>query len=626
MLLFRSLAVFLLWGVVSIGEPVCTPHTLYLDNFNLPRQADFAAGNPAVTLHGAVPAPGKWGQGLRVGPGRYATIAAEGNLLPRRGTLMFWFKSDWPDANRPGRSHTFFSWGWNDGKSGYCTLSAGWWEPAGANRTYLVFENQLYCHVSDVIDYRRGEWTHFAVTWEFGDRLTAAFYINGRRIGVTPRRACKTVPSLSTPIFLGSDRGTPMAAGRSADGVFDAIQILDRVLDTREVRDVFRAEEPKWREIEARRFAWLNEVLKQPWTPKRDADGRVLESRALLDESYGWATRQGAQAAVDKLARAGFNVFIPCVWHGRGARWPSKLTPVETGLEKTLEREGEEFDGLANLVRLCHARGIEVHPWFCVCYGDRNWQPLASFIEPGTPKGACEAHNPAFRKFIVELMLEVVRRYDVDGINLDYIRTKGVSKSRTALEAYRKRFGADLLEDLKKPRANGWPNARIVQFQNDAIADIVRRVSDGARAIRPNIIISIDGHPSLPDERPGIQGRDGFRWAREGWIDVLYSMDYGTQLAWHKYDAIRKLLHRPSALVVLCGNYERLPNGAVGPRDGEIVAKLIAFCQRKFPGNGVALYWLGSLDDAQIRALRAGPFKEPARPFWVRADSATPSR
>ncbi len=55
------------------------------------------------------------------------------------------------------------------------------------------------------------------------------------------------------------------------------------------------------------------------------------------------------------------------------------------------------------------------------------------------------------------------------------------------------------------------------------------------------------------------------------------------------------------------------------PREGPLVADLISFCQRKYPGNGVALYWIGSLDQAQTEALRAGPFREAALPHWIRA-------
>jgi len=616
------IVLFLFSFPLLAAEPGRVDGTLLLWNFDSLSECDFVDGNATIHCHGATLGEGKWGQGLHVGAEQYITLDFDNKKAPEQGTLMFWFKPNWSTATKTS-SHALISWGWDDGKGGYGVLSEGWWEPAGAGRTYLVFENQLYAHTSDTLSYTKGEWMHFGVTWELVNKaIVAGLYLNGDLIGTVRSRPCEAVPPLKTPLFLGSDGGTSLARQRWADGVFDGLHILNRALTQEEMRNTFRAQESNWKIYEAKKNAWLLDVLKQPYTPKRDAQGRVLESRALLDEWCRWATREGAEEAVQKMVDAGFNVYIPCVWHGRGAWWPSKLTPMEPRVEKMVKEQGEGFDPLANLIRLCHQKGIEVHPWFCVCYGDKRWAPLQPFIEEGTPKGACEAHNPQFRKFIVALMMEVVRNYDVDGLNLDYIRTKGLSTSQTAQAAYRKRFGTELLEDMKKKQPNGWPNPNIVTFQDEAIADIVRSVSKQARTAKPGIVISSDGRPYLPTEPPGTQGRNDFRWAQEGWVDVIYAMDYGRRLCWQKWDGIRKALKRPSALVIIAGNYERLKTGKVGPRDGQLVADLIGFCQRKYPGNGVALYWYGSLDDAQTQALRAGPFKEPAAPHWIRAADA----
>ena len=58
--------------------------------------------------------------------------------------------------------------------------------------------------------------------------------------------------------------------------------------------------------------------------------------------------------------------------------------------------------------------------------------------------------------------------------------------------------------------------------------------------------------------------------------------------------------------------------GKVVPRDGELVADQISYCRRKWPENGVGLCLYSMLDDAQINALRTGPFAEDAVPHWVR--------
>ncbi len=607
-------------STLSAGEPTPTDDTLFLSNFNSLEKADFAAGSAVLEAHGATLVEGKSGKGLSVGQGGYLTFASEKNLLARQGTLIFWFKPNWSGADTK-QSHSLITWSWDDGKHGYCVLSHGWWEPAGAGKTYFVFQNQLYCHASTPLTYRKNRWMHFTLTWAYHENNVAArTYVDGHLVTSAIRRHTGAVADPKGPICLGADRGTHMPRQRWADGVFDGLEILNRTLDKQEVRDAFRAREPNWRQVEREREAWLYGVLEQPYKPNRDGQGRILESRALLDEGTGWTTPQGAKDTIDRLTRAGFNVYVPCIWHGRGARWPSKLTPMEKGVEQTVA-EHEGFDPLANLIRVAHAKGVEVHPWFCVCYGDSRWKPLAPFIEEGTPRGACEAHNPKFRQFIVELMIEAVNRYEIDGVNLDYIRAKGISTSATARASYRKQFGADLLADLERRQPNGWVNAKIVKWQDGVIAKIVRAISEQARAARPNIVISIDGHPRLPTDEPGVQGRNGFWWAEEGWIDVLYSMDYSRQLAWQKTDVIRRSLKRPSASVIIVGNYERTDKGGVISREGQLVADLIGFCQRKYPGNGVGLYWLGSLDEAQTKALRAGPFREPALPHWIRASA-----
>jgi hypothetical protein len=106
------------------GEPGRIEGTLFLAQFDSPSKAEAAAGSPAIQAQGASLVPGKWGRGLQIKPGGFLAIPTAGNLLPKQGTLMFWFKPNWSTMGS-GPSHTLFSWGWDDGKHGYSVLSDG---------------------------------------------------------------------------------------------------------------------------------------------------------------------------------------------------------------------------------------------------------------------------------------------------------------------------------------------------------------------------------------------------------------------------------------------------------------------------------------------------------------------
>ena len=391
--------------------------------------------------------------------------------------------------------------------------------------------------------------------------------------------------------------------------------ILDKALDGDEVAAAYRAQEPDWEQIQARQWEWLTSVLASPPpTFERDDQGRVLESRAMLDEGLPWANPENIPGIVDKLSRAGFNVYVPCVWHGRGTRYPH---PTEVHEGKLAEvYAGMNVDPLAELVRQCHEAGIQVHTWFCVCKRDGDIHP--ELVEEGTPNGFFDAHRPEFRDFIVGLMLDVVRRYGVDGVNLDYIRTGGLCKGPLCKAEYRARFGTDLEDDVKLHARDGGPNPNIVQWQDEAIADIVRRVAEEGRKINPDLVVSVDGHVRGPGGPPDANGRNENPWVQAGWVDVVYNMDYGQHLRFRDLDAARAALDRPAAIVDLPGNYERTDEGKVVPRAGKLVAEQISYCQRKWPGNGVGLYLYSMLSDEQIEALRAGPFRDDAVPHWIR--------
>lgn len=622
---FRTLLTILLAAVTTAGAfaapgaaPAADERTLFLAHFDGAMDADAAKGSPAVEVHGAERVPeGKWGGAVRLGEGQYLSIDPKGNLDTVAGTLMFWVKPDWKPAD--GRSHALLSMGLDGDPPGYFVLSQGWWEQSGgAGRMYFVCDNQAFLHTSTpqllALGERLNDWHHVALTWQEGKPGHCALYIDGEP-AARNTRDCEKLRRPRTRLLIGSDAAAGMGGDRPADALFDELVIYDRAFAPSEVARAFQSQEPRWAEIQAQRNAWLTDVLKGPApTPKRDAQGRVLESRAMLDESWNWADPARADEIVSRLKRAGFNVYVPCVWHGRGAHWPTPLEPPAPGIDKLIASLPR--DPLAYLIERCHAEGIQVHPWFCVVKRERDLHP--ELCEERTPKGFFDAHRPEFRDWILRLMLDVVRRYPVDGINLDYIRTGGLCTGPKCAQEYQAKFGTTLVEDRKPVGAKAEPNPRLVQWQDEAIADIVRRLAEEGRRIRPGLVVSADVHVGVPGQRPATDGRNVVPWIRNGWLDVAYDMDYGRVLGFARIDAARAACGRPAAIVDLLGNYEVDEGGRVVPREGKLLADLASFCQRRWPGNGVGVYLLSMLNDDQTAALRAGPFKEDAVPHWER--------
>src|SRR5205823_558559 len=66
--------------------------------------------------------------------------------------------------------------------------------------------------------------------------------------------------------------------------------------------------------------------------------------RAILDGNIPfWTNKEDVDRALARIKEAGFNVYMPTVWQGRGTAWPSKYAPWDTQLA---DRPKINFDPL----------------------------------------------------------------------------------------------------------------------------------------------------------------------------------------------------------------------------------------------------------------------------------------
>jgi uncharacterized lipoprotein YddW (UPF0748 family) len=346
----------------------------------------------------------------------------------------------------------------------------------------------------------------------------------------------------------------------------------------------------------------------------------VFENRAIFDESLFWITKDGAERVCQRITQAGFNVFVPNVWHGSGVSWPSQLAPWDDRRMEVFGKRPPGFDPLENLIRTAARYHIEVHPWFTVGLRQRDFFP--EFYDDGTPEGFFDVHRQAFRDFICNLIQECLSQYPVHGIHLDYVRTGGICSSPSCEESYRLATGRVLSVDRISARLSDQPREAIEQWQLPVVESLVRRVSEEARRLNHNTVVSLAGFPG--NVALFAQGQDAVKWADDGLVDVVYDMQYEATLPVERIAGVRARMKRPEALVVLCGNYQTEGvNHTVVPRNAALVSELLEQSRALTKGNGLALYLYSMLNDAQIETLRRTTFRVPARPGWSRAGART---
>jgi uncharacterized lipoprotein YddW (UPF0748 family) len=135
--------------------------------------------------------------------------------------------------------------------------------------------------------------------------------------------------------------------------------------------------------------------------------------------------------------------------------------------------------------------------------------------------------NPANQKLELDVMLEVARNYDVDGVHFDYIRYPGTGGCycNTCRATFEKRIGekvkrwpADVLNN--GPHSKAWS-----QFRQDNITRLVRSVHEQVRPIRKGIRISAAVFRNWVSDRHNV-GQDWKLWCERGYLDFVCPMDY----------------------------------------------------------------------------------------------------
>ena len=261
------------------------------------------------------------------------------------------------------------------------------------------------------------------------------------------------------------------------------------------------------------------------------------EFRAVWNHSGEGVWPGDWEKSVINLSENGFNAVFPNMLWGGLARYESDILPVSPIVD-------EYGDQISQCVEACHKHGVEVHVWKV------NWNlsnAPQDFIDDmrsqnrtqvdvdGNPLDWLCPSDPRNRQLELDTLLEVVNKYNVDGIHFDYIRYP--HEKSCYCDDCRTRFEEDaglIVQNWPEDCYSGEHHDAYRDWRVKQITSLVRVVHEEVKKVSPEVEISAAVFSSWPACRESI-GQDWVDWVNKGYLDFLCPMDYTNSASTFRY-------------------------------------------------------------------------------------------
>ncbi|HVT03761.1 MAG TPA: family 10 glycosylhydrolase [Thermoanaerobaculia bacterium] len=270
------------------------------------------------------------------------------------------------------------------------------------------------------------------------------------------------------------------------------------------------------------RGLWVATVDNADWPSSRD----------LTPEQQ----RRELVAIFDRAAALHLNAIFLQIRPAADALYPSPLEPWSEYLTGKMGKAPEPFyDPLAFAVTEAHARGLELHAWF---------NPFRAHHPSGTsepdPRHVLRAHPERVHPYgpfvwmdpgdedvqreSLAVIVDVVRRYDVDGVHLD-----DYFYPYPEHDANGQRIDFPDIALWDRYVAAGGRLSR-EDWRRDNINRFVRELYTTVKSIRPRVVVGISPFGIWRPGNPAqIQGFDAWSdlyadarlWLQQGWVDYM---------------------------------------------------------------------------------------------------------
>ncbi|CAA9359787.1 FenI [uncultured Microcoleus sp.] len=269
--------------------------------------------------------------------------------------------------------------------------------------------------------------------------------------------------------------------------------------------------------------------------------------------------------AVNRLDQLNFNTIYPTVWQGGYTLYPSAAAERVFGQSVDPSPGLKDRDILKEIIAQSRQKGIAVIPWFEFGFMAPAESELATlhpdwlaqrrdgstiWKEGEHERVWLNPFHPQVQQFILDLILEIVDNYDIDGIQFDDHFGLPVE------------FGYEPLtvsmyqEQIKSPPSDDARETFWVRWRADKINDFVGRVSRAIKSRKEKCIVSLSPNPfhfSLPAHL-----QDWFTWERRGYIQEIVLQVYRSDIKRFSAELEREevklaKLNIPTAIGILTG-------------------------------------------------------------------------
>jgi uncharacterized lipoprotein YddW (UPF0748 family) len=276
-----------------------------------------------------------------------------------------------------------------------------------------------------------------------------------------------------------------------------------------------------------KRAAWVASVSNIDWP---SAPGLPVEKQ-----------RKELSAIIARAHDLRLNTLVLQIRPAGDALYASEMEPWSPFLTGKMGQAPEPlWDPLAFAIEECHRRGMELHAWFNpyrALFGSK-FEPSETHILRRHPERAMKYGTyhwmdpglPEVRAHTLAVMLDVTRRYDVDGIHIDdYFYPYPAKDSSGKLMP----FPDD--SSYQRYRDGGGALER-GDWRRENVNTLVREIHQGVKAVKPRVKFGISPfglwRPNVPEGTGGgldpyeDLSADSLKWLREGWLDYMVPQLY----------------------------------------------------------------------------------------------------